>query len=71
MIISTTNVNTETDNRQEVMATKHFTYQERLDERIAANHVVEAKQRGIPLWMLRGFPALSNEPDEDDPIDFQ
>ena len=50
---------------------QQHTYQEQLAERIAAKHVVEAKQRGIPLWMLTGFPALSNEPDQDDPCDFQ
>ena len=50
---------------------KQQTYQEELDKRIAAKHVAEAKQRGIPLWMLTGFPVLSNEPDQDDPIDFQ
>jgi hypothetical protein len=53
-----------------VKCPKQPTYQEQLDERIAAKHVIEAKERNIPLWMLRGFPALSNEPDQDDPIDF-
>ena len=47
------------------------TYEEQLAERIAAQNVAEAKERGIPLWMLTGFPAQSSEPDEDDPIDFQ
>lgn len=70
-MIILSNPNTQSANSQDATATKQRTYQEQLDERIAAQHVVEAKQRGIPLWMLRGFPALSNEPDEDDPLDFQ
>ena len=46
------------------------TYQEQLDERIAAKCVAEAEERSIPLWMLQGFPARSSEPDQDDLIDF-
>jgi hypothetical protein len=46
------------------------TYEEQLSERIAVKRVAEAKERGIPLWMLTGFPAVSDEADQDDPIDF-
>jgi hypothetical protein len=70
MIHTETNVNTKTESSQEVTVTKQQ-YEEQLAERLAAKHVAEAKERGIPLWMLTGFPALSNEPDEDDPIDWQ
>jgi len=71
MIHTATNLNTESTIRQEVTATKRPSYEEQLAEHLAAKHVAEAKERNIPLWMLRGFPALSDEPDEDDPIDFQ
>ena len=43
-------------------------YEQELAERIAVQHAVEANQRGIPLWMLTGFAALSTDPDEDDDI---
>jgi hypothetical protein len=58
-------MNTETPHE-----TQQLTYEEQLAERVAAKNVAEAKACGIPLWMLTGFPATSDEPDEDDPIDF-
>jgi len=61
---------TECPSCQEVIV-QQSTYEEQLAEHLAVKHVAEAKERGIPLWMLRGFPALSDEPDQDDPIDFQ
>jgi len=71
LITPITNPNTKTSNSQEVTVTKQQTYEEQLAEHLAVKHVTEAKERNIPLWMLRGFPALSNEPDEDDDVAFE
>jgi hypothetical protein len=70
MIHTETNLNTKTDDSQEVTVTKQQ-YEEQLAERIAAKNVAEAKERGIPLWMLTGFPATSSEPDQDDDVAFE
>ena len=63
-------MNTVHHKSQETTGVQQQTYEEQLAEHIAAKNVAEAKERGIPLWMLTGFPATSSEPDEDDPIDF-